>query len=126
MVTGWFPMSNERSIVKMQNYPKVSVIIPSFNGLELLKMSIPALLRTHYPNLEIIAVDNGSSDNSAALISKLYPGVLTICIAPNIGITNAYNVGISASHGSLLSFLNNDMEVHPDWLLPLVLAIEDN
>ena len=126
MVTGWFPMSNERSEVKMRNYPKVSVIIPSFNGLELLKMSIPALLRTHYPNLEIIAVDNGSSDNSAALISKLYPGVLAICIAPNIGITNAYSVGISASHGSLLSFLNNDMEVHPDWLLPLVLAIEDN
>jgi GT2 family glycosyltransferase len=119
-------MIYDNSEAKMHRYPKVSVIIPSYNGLELLKMSIPALLRTHYPNFEVVVLDNGSSDDSSSFLSKAYPMVSVVSLKKNIGVARAYNLGISTAHGSLLSFLNNDMEVDPEWLLPLVLAMESN
>jgi GT2 family glycosyltransferase len=117
---------NDRSGIKMRDHPKVSVIVPSFNGLALLKMSIPALLRTRYPNIEVIVVDNGSSDGSSSFLSKVYPQVSVIRIKENMGTVVAYNIGVNAAHGLFVSLLNNDMDVDPDWLLPLVSAIEDN
>jgi len=119
-------MSYDKSEAKMRNNPKVSIIIPTWNGLELLKITIPALLKTHYPNIEVIVVDNGSSDSSVSFLSKVYPKVSVISLKENKGMVIAYNLGVSAAHGSLVSFLNNDMEVDPDWLLPLVLAMEGN
>jgi GT2 family glycosyltransferase len=111
---------------KMRDYPKVSIIIPTFNGLELLKTTIPAVLKTNYPNIEVIVVDNGSSDGSGSFLSKAYPKVSVISLKENKSIVFAHNLGVSAAHGSLISFLNNDMEVDPDWLLPLVLAMESS
>jgi GT2 family glycosyltransferase len=122
----WVPMSYSKSEAKMRNYPKVSIIIPTWNGLELLKISIPALLKTHYPNIEVIVVDNGSSDGSVSFLSKVYPKVSVIPLEENKGIVIPYNLGASAAHGSLVSFLSNDMEVDPNWLLPLVLAMQRN
>jgi GT2 family glycosyltransferase len=119
-------MSHQENIAKMRNYPKVSIIVPTFNGLGLLKKTIPSLLKTNYPNIEVIVVDNGSSDGSVSFLSKVYPDVSVISLRENKGITIPCNLGASAAHGSLVSFLNNDMEVDPDWLLPLVLAIEFN
>ena len=123
---GWVPMSYDKNEAKMRNYPKVSIIMPTFNGLELLKISIPSVLKTHYPNIEVIVVDNGSSDGSVSYLSKVYPNVSVISLKENKGIVIPYNLGASAARGSLVSFLNNDMEVDPDWLLPLVLAVECN
>ena len=119
-------MSFEKNEAKMRNYPKVSIIMPTFNGLELLKISIPAVLKTHYPNIEVIVVDNGSSDGSVSFLSKVYPKVSVISLKENKGIVIPHNLGASAARGSLVSFLNNDMEVDPDWLLPLVSAVESN
>jgi GT2 family glycosyltransferase len=116
-------MSNTKSITELSSCPKVSIIIPSLNGLELLKISIPSLLKTQYPHFEIIVVDNGSSDNSASFLSKEYPSISVVEIKEKIGTTNAYNVGLYTANGELVSFLNNDMEVDPNWLLPLVLAM---
>jgi GT2 family glycosyltransferase len=113
------------SEAKMRDSPKVSIIIPTFNGLKLLKTTIPALLRTHYPNIEVIVVDNGSSDGTISFLSKAYPKVAVISSREN-SIVIAYNLGVSEAHGSLVSFLNNDMEVDPEWLLPLVLAMKSD
>jgi GT2 family glycosyltransferase len=124
--SGRVNMDYDKFEAKMPNYPKVSVVMPTFNGLNLLKISIPALLRTHYPNIEVIVVDNGSSDGSVSFLSRAYPEVSVISLKENKGIVIPYNLGASAAHGSLVSFLSNDMEVDPDWLLPLVLAMQRN
>jgi len=126
MEFGWVPMGYDKSEAKMRNYPKVSIIIPTYNGLELLRISIPAVLKTHYPNIEVIVVDNGSSDGSVSFLSTVYPNVSVISLKENKGVVIPYNLGASAAHGSLVSFLSNDMEVDPDWLLPLVLGMECN
>src|SRR4030066_1925804 len=108
----------------MRSYPLVSIVMPTLNGLELLKVSIPALLRTNYPNLEVIVVDNASSDGSVAFLAKEYPEVSVISLKENKGIVIPYNLGAAAARGSLVSFLNNDMEVDPNWLLPIVQALQ--
>jgi GT2 family glycosyltransferase len=117
-------MTSEKDEGKGRQYPKVSIIMPSFNGLELLKISIPSVLKTQYSNIEIIVIENGSSDDSGSLLSKEYPSVKVISLEKNVGISIAYALGVSAANGSLVSFLNNDMEVDPNWLLPLVLAMK--
>ena len=124
--SGRVSMSCDDNESKVQNYPKVSIIIPTFNGLELLKISIPVLLKTKYPNIEVIVVENGSSDGSASFLTETYPNVTVISLKKNMGIVATYNLGVSAAHGSLVSFLNNDMQVDPGWLLPLVLAMNVN
>lgn len=119
-------MSYEKKKAEARNFPKVSIIMLTFNGLEILKISLPAVLKTKYPDFEVIVVDNGSSDGSVSFLSKMFPNVSVISVNPNKGIDIPYNLGASTACGSLLAFLNNDMEVHPDWLLPLVLAMENN
>lgn len=119
-------MSYDKSEAEMRSYSMVSIVIPNWNGLKLLKITIPALLKTRYPNIEVIVVDNGSSDGSVPFLSKEYPQVTVIPLKENKGIVIPYNLGASASHGSLVSFLSNDMEVDPDWLFPLVLAMQRN
>jgi GT2 family glycosyltransferase len=124
--SGWFSMSYDQRRAEMRNYPKVSIVMPNYNGLDLLKISIPAVLKTRYPNFEVIVVDNGSSDGSVSFLSKYYPRVSVISLKENKGVVIPYNLGAHAAHGSLLSFLSNDMEVDPDWLFHLVLAMERN
>jgi hypothetical protein len=119
-------MFKEKNKDKTHKYPKVSIIMPNLNGLELLKISIPSILKTQYPDIEIIVVDNGSSDDSVSFLLKEYPSVKVMALKENKGIVSAYNLGVSKAHGSLFSFLNNDIEVDPDWLMPLVLAVENN
>ncbi|MGD0644274.1 MAG: glycosyltransferase family 2 protein [Candidatus Bathyarchaeia archaeon] len=119
-------MSHEKEKAEALNYPKVSIIILTFNGLEILKISLPSVLKTNYPNFEVIVVDNGSSDSTVSFLSKMFPSVSVISIYPNKGIDIPFNLAASAAHGSLLAFLNNDMEVDPDWLLPLVQAMDNN
>ena len=108
----------------MRNYPKVSIVMPNYNGLDILKISIPAVLKTRYPNFEVIVVDNGSSDGSVSFLSKYYPQVSVISLKENKGVVIPYNLGAFAAHGSFVSFLSNDMEVDPDWLLPLVSGMQ--
>ncbi len=71
-------------------------------------------------------MDNGSTDGTVSYLSQVYPNVSVISLKENKGIVIPHNLGASAARGSLISFLNNDTEVDPDWLLPLVLAVECN
>jgi GT2 family glycosyltransferase len=110
----------------IQTFPKVSVIVLNLNGLKLLRISIPALIKTNYQNLEIIVIDNGSTDGSIGYLEEEFPSVRVIPLKFNKGITIANNIGARVANGSLLSFINNDMEVDPGWLAPLVEALEND
>ncbi len=124
--SGLILMNREKEKAETINYPKVSIIILTFNGLEILKISLPSVLKTKYPNFEIIVVDNGSSDGTVSYLSGMFPNVSVISIYPNKGIDVPFNLAASSAHGPLLAFLNNDMEVDPNWLLPLVQAMDND
>jgi glycosyltransferase involved in cell wall biosynthesis len=91
--------------------PLVSVIIPSYNQAPFLADAIESVLAQSYPHVEIIVIDDGSHDNTAAVASR-FPRVRYIR-QPNRGLAPARNAGLLASRGSYVVFLDAD-----DRLLP--------
>jgi GT2 family glycosyltransferase len=103
-----------------------SVIIPVWNGIADLPDCLAALASQSHPALEIIAVDNASSDGSAEWIATHYPTVRLIRNAQNQGFGGACNTGMAAAHGDVLVLLNQDTLVRTDWLAALVKTLAEN
>lgn len=100
--------------------PLVSIIILNLNGLKHLDTCLKSVLMTTYPNLEVILVDNASTDGSVEYVTKRYPSVRIIKNNKNLGFAAANNIGIRATRGDYVILLNNDTEVDPDWVSELV------
>ncbi|EIC28188.1 glycosyltransferase family 2 protein [Methylomicrobium album] len=105
--------------------PTVSVIIVSWNARDYLKKCLKSLAggMCSYP-MEIIVVDNASSDGSAECVAAEFPHVRLIRNADNLGFAKANNIGVVASRGQYLAFINSDVEVLPDCLTRLVDYVE--
>ncbi len=101
----------------------VSVIIVNYNGSVYLDECISSLLAQTYPAIEIIFVDNGSSDGSCEYVKKNFPSVKIIANDENLGFAKGNNIGIKAAKGELIATLNNDTKVTSRWLEELVDAI---
>lgn len=105
----------------------VSVVIPTWNGQPLLAMSLPPLraaLGAHSPGGEIIVVDNGSTDGTREYLARDFPDVRVIALDRNRGFAGAANRGVGASRHATVILLNNDMVVEPDFIAPLLAALD--
>lgn len=91
----------------------VSVVVPCFNQARYLRSAIESALGQSPPPLECIVVDDGSTDETAALAKSLGVIVLT---QPNRGVSEARNAGLAAARGDLVVFLDADDELLPDAL----------
>jgi glycosyltransferase involved in cell wall biosynthesis len=87
--------------------PVVSVIIPVYNGGAHLGVAIESVLRQTYTNLEVIVVDDGSTDDSTR-IAKSFGSRVRVMTQPNSGSAVARNAGIDYSHGELIAFIDAD------------------
>ncbi len=87
--------------------PSVSVIIPIYNSGKYLREAIDSVLAQRYSPLEVLVVDDGSSDNGPEIASSYGPGVRVIAI-PHRGHPAARNAGVAASTGDFLAFLDAD------------------
>lgn len=107
-----------------EKLPSVSIIILAYNNLEFSRACIESVLKhTHYPNLEIIIVDNGSSDSSIEYfeeISAQQASVKVVRNEENLGFSGGNNSGMLVASGQILVLLNNDTYVAPGWLYALV------
>jgi glycosyltransferase involved in cell wall biosynthesis len=101
----------EGSAKSMEEDPLVSVVIPCFNGEAFLRATIESALAQSYPNVEIIVVDDGSTDHSAE-IAQSFP--VRYIHQPNRGLTPSRNLGIQESRGSYLVFLDADDRLMPE------------
>ena len=104
--------------------PRVSIIIVSWNALPLLQRCLPSVVATAYDNLEIILADNASTDGSAAWVSEHFPSVQVVRHPENWLFCRGNNAALPHATGKYVLFLNNDVEVPPSWLSPLVAAME--
>ncbi len=107
-------------------FPLVSLIVINWNGEKLLRGCIDSLLKTDYDNLELIVVDNNSSDNSIEILETYGNKVRIIQNRENSGYAKGCNIGIHEAHGKYISTLNNDIAVEPDWLRKAVDFLEKN
>ncbi len=100
----------------------VSIIILNYNGREHLEACLSSLQDLEFPKqqLEIIVVDNGSTDGSLGFIKARFPGVVLIHNETNLGFSKAANIGAELAKGEYVAFLNNDMRVGKNWLSVLL------
>ncbi len=106
--------------------PLVSIIIPHWNGIDVITECLESLDRATYPILEIIVVDNNSFDDSVNHIRKLFPKVIIFENSRNEGYAGGCNRGSEIAKGEYLLFLNNDTIHEPNWIEPLVQLLENN
>ncbi len=109
----------------MEN-PEVSILILNWNGEKFLKQFLPSVLSTQYPNFKIFVADNGSSDGSLAVLKNDFPLVNVIELGENHGFAKGNNLGLDHIDSPYFVLLNSDVEVHPNWLGPLVEQMEKN
>jgi GT2 family glycosyltransferase len=102
--------------------PKVAVIILNWNGREVLAKCLDSVIRTDYPNLEIVVVDNASTDTSQAMVRDRYPGIRLVENRENLGYVSGNNVGIGSTRSDYVVLLNNDTTVDRAWIRELVKA----
>ena len=104
--------------------PLVSIIIPHWNGIDIITECLESLQKTTYSNLEIIIVDNNSVDDSVNHIRKNFPKVIIFENEQNEGYAGGCNRGAEIARGEYLLFLNNDTIHEPNWIEPLVILLE--
>ena len=102
--------------------PRVSVIVCTFNGGRTLEQCLGSLLALDYPNYEVIVVDDGSTDETPAILGR-FPQVH--CIRQeNQGLSVARNVGLQASTGTIIAYTDSDCYADPAWLTHLVYQLQ--
>ena len=104
-------------------HPKVYIIILNWNGLEDTLECLESVFELSYPKFEVLVVDNGSTDDSVAVIRKAYRGVILIENKENLGYTGGNNIGMryALNNGAdYVWLLNNDTVVEIDTLSKLV------
>ena len=105
--------------------PRVSVVVVTWNGRALLERFLPSVLATRYPDVEVVVADNASDDGTAEWLAEAHPGVVVVRHPGNWLFARGNNAAVPHAAGDVLCFLNNDVEVPPDWLGPLVAALDD-
>lgn len=104
----------------------VTIVTINYNQLGLTCELLDSLRRVTYPAVEVIVVDNNSKEDPTPVITERYPEVKLIVSRENLGFAGGNNLGIKASRGEYILFLNNDTEVAPGFLEPLVELFQAN
>lgn len=105
-------------------HPRVSVIVLTYNNLELTKRCLASLVDySHYPDLELVIVDNASTDGSPEWLAawgRSHPAAKVILNQRNLGFSAGNNVGLAHATGDYLVLLNNDTLVTEGWVFDLL------
>jgi hypothetical protein len=106
------------------DYPLVSIISVNYDHPEVTCRLLGSLKQITYPSIEIIIVDNASPNDDPTIIPRSFPAVHFIQSKENLGFAGGNNLGIRSAKGKYVLLLNNDTEVDPGFLEPLVAKFE--
>jgi GT2 family glycosyltransferase len=104
--------------------PRISIVIPNFNGAAYLEKCLASLKLQTYAPLEILVVENASTDGSADVIRHAAPDAQILHQSRNLGFAGGANAGILHARGEWIAILNNDTEASAAWLAECAAAIE--
>ena len=103
---------------KQRSWPKVSVVVCAYNAADTLDDCLTSLECLSYPEVELILVDDGSSDGTAGIANR-HPSIKLIQVG-NGGLSAARNIGLSYATGEIVAYTDADVWVEPEWLAYLV------
>jgi GT2 family glycosyltransferase len=103
----------------------VSVVIVNWNGLEDTKVCLEHTTRQTYKNIEVIVVDNGSTDGSVSYLRE-HPGIKLVENKRNLGFTGGHIAGYEAASGDLILLLNNDAVMDKEYIKKAVSVMESD
>jgi GT2 family glycosyltransferase len=98
--------------------PRVSVVVCTYNGGRTLEQCLKSLESLDYPDYEVIVVDDGSTDDTRAIVGR-FPAVIAIH-QENQGLSVGRNVGLQAASGTIVAYTDSDCFADADWLTHLV------
>ena len=95
---------------------KISVIVPVYNSINCLERCVASIRRQTYPELEILLIDDGSTDGTGKLCEELarQDGRIRVYHKANGGASSARNLGIARAEGEFLGFVDSDDYIEPD------------
>jgi len=102
----------------------ISVVIPSFNHAPFIQQAVESVLQQTETNLELIVVDDGSTDESMNILSTFSDPRMHVIQQENQGAHSAINLGLSKSTGKFLAILNSDDTFHPERLEKAITVLE--
>ncbi len=111
----------------MPNTRAASLVIPNWNGKDLLEKYLPSVVvaMASNPDNEIIVVDNGSQDGSAEFVRERFPHVRVLALKENLGFGGGSNAGFREAKNDIVVLLNSDMRVDAGFLQPLLDGFQD-
>lgn len=92
---------------------KISIIIPTYNEEKHIGLCLDSLSKQTYKNLEVIVVDDGSTDKTVSILKKYHCQLIKL---NHLGTAVARNTAVKQAHGEILVFLDADMEFEPDFI----------
>ena len=104
------------------NWPRISVVVCSFNGASTIRDTLNCLRMLDYPDFEVIVVDDGSTDSTPQIISEYRVRLIS---TENRGLSQARNAGIQAATGEMVAFIDDDAYPDIHWLKFLASCIID-
>jgi peptidoglycan-N-acetylglucosamine deacetylase len=107
--------------------PLISVLIPAHNEAPVIAASIRRILGSAYPRLEVIVIDDGSTDDTAAVVNANFPGseAVTLITVPNGGKARALNIGLGLARGAIVVALDADTQFEADTISNLARWFDD-
>lgn len=104
---------------------KVAVVILNWNGRRHLEKFLPSVVETCAgQSCLVVVADNASTDDSVPMVNEKFPGVHIIQLARNYGFAGGYNLALQQVEADYFVLLNNDVEVTPGWLTPLISTLD--
>lgn len=104
---------------------KTAVVILNWNGAEMLRRFLPSVVK-NTPEADIIVADNGSTDNSIAILKEEFEGVQIIPLGNNFGFAEGYNRALQQIDAEYCVLLNSDVMVEAGWINPLLQYMDNH
>ncbi len=103
-----------------------AVVILNWNGRDMMRTFLPSVVQYSQNDARVIVADNGSTDGSCEMLEKEFPMVEVLKLDKNYGFAEGYNRALAMVDADYYVLLNSDVEVTPNWLKPLIEAMDAN